>query len=324
MRATPTSSVWGSPIALSNGVTCQGLTSGRLPPEDFNIYLFVVLTFPTEPTKQYNQMGRHHERQYERIHREKLLQHASQIIKTYANKYKLSQDQHFRVSCGKKYSSSIKNNNINSRFSLQMNLHQLQDTIKFALDTSFFRVGSVTIKQSRGAGIGNPMSPMICEGSILATEFRWRSSEASRSIIPVRYVDNLFSLQLEDYTDQTQEFKGWDPQFYIPPISLEQCEVQDEYLGCRLFLSQGVLQSLYVVRKESWRYPHSGSAGTNNRLTTGLHSRLHAAYKLSFPKQLQVKAIHQLISLYIKLGHNRAFVTKIVNKFKAKHKLFTG
>ena len=256
------------------------------------------------------------------VPQQKLLQHAAQIIKTYADKHNLSQDTHFRVSCGKKYATSIKNNNINSRYFLQINLRQLQDTIKFALQTSFFRVGSITIKQSRGSGIGNPMSPMLCEGSILATECRWRASDQALSIIPVRYVDNLFSLQLNGFKSQTQLFAGWDSQFYNPPISLEQCEVQDEYLGCRLFLSQGILNSLYVVRTESWRYPHSASAGTNNRLTTGLHSRLHAAHKLSWPKHLQVKAVNQLTSLYIKLGHNKAYVNKIVNKFKAKYKLF--
>ena len=254
------------------------------------------------------------------VPQQKLLQHADQIIKTYTNKHNLSDDKHFRVSCGKKYATSIKNNNINSRYSLQMNLRQLLDTIKFALQTSFFRVGSTTIKQSRGSGIGNPMSPMICEGSTLATECRWKASNQAISTIPVRYVDNLFALQLN--ASETQLFTGWPSQFYNPPISLEQCEVQDEYLGSKLFLSQGILNSMYVVRIESWRYPHSGSAGTNNRLTTGLHSRLHAAYKLSWPRHLPVKAVSQLSSLYIKLGHNKAFVDKIVNKFKAKHKLF--
>ena len=165
---------------------------------------------------------------------------------------------------------------------------------KIVLQYSYFSIGGALFHQVRGCCIGNPLSPMLCDGAILANEIKWPTNHAN--ILPVRYVDNLAGFSTQS------EFLGWDPSFYHQPISLETCPIHQFFLGCNLSMSPTGLSCEYMVNQERWRYCHIRGAGSSNRLLTGFFSRISAAYSLSFPTSSKHLAILKLGKLYLELG----------------------
>ena len=125
----------------------------------------------------------------------------------------------------------------------------------------------------------------------------------------MRYVDNLAEFTTKSSTS------GFDQRFYFQPISLEQCPLQNIFLGCRITTDGPTTQCLYVVHDESWRYVSVQGAGSLSHKLSGLHSRMHAAFTLSFPFSNKKIAIRQLAKIYLNLGFDSKEINDVVHKF---------
>ena len=106
----------------------------------------------------------------------------------------------------------------------------------------------------RGSCVGNPLSPMICEGAILSSEIKWQCPPGAK-ILPCRYVDNLLGLSAQPH------FGGWTTDFYFAPINLETCTDHKFFLGGDFYLINGRLACQYHINPEKWRYVNPKGPG---------------------------------------------------------------
>ena len=98
----------------------------------------------------------------------KLLERARHNIQSYCSKYNTDNSRIFRIYIGKSKKPAEKAHDINDSQHIKMRLRQVLDAIQFGLLYSYFAVDKSVFVQQRGCCTCNPMSPMICEGSIQA------------------------------------------------------------------------------------------------------------------------------------------------------------
>ena len=241
------------------------------------------------------------------IPQHKLLQSVHRNIEDYCKKHKTNTSHVFLVYIGKHKMGSLKTKSLNNCNWVRIRLRQVIDAIEFAMKYSFFMVHNKMYQQTRGCCIGNPLSPMICDGCIVNREIMNQTDRKTE--IAIRYVDNLASFST------AWDHQGWDPNFYGFPIVLEECPDPNVFLGCRISQINGRLRIQYIVHPEKWRYTHPQGAGSKHRLMTGLHSRATLAVSCSFPHSEKMKAIALLEHQYVRLGFDSPTVHRILKHY---------
>ena len=189
---------------------------------------------------------------------------------------------------------------------------------KVALNVSHFSCMGKVFQQSRGACIGGQASPAICAIVVAFREQMWLSSYntllSSRQLC-IRYVDNR-ALMLSPEDEQLTRFKTLlDLEFYRLPIELEQCG-HAVLLGFTIDMRQ--LEILYVPPAFSRQYRSSRSAGSNQRVLSGLGARLHILHKGTFPKEKIPGRVAMLLAGYKKKGFSFPLLRKISYKVASR------
>ena len=191
-------------------------------------------------------------------------------------------------------------------------------SFKFACFTVIGRV----FAQRRGSPIGNQLSPSLCNLAVCLEEdswvrgfkLLWNSSRLECWFL--RYVDNRF-LVFPRRLLETDAFQLLvSPNFYVPPVVLEPCEV-DDLLGCRVSVHGRRVE--FCIPQEGWKYRVPQSAGSANANLAGFRARVLIIVTQVYPKRDVKDQIRALSRTYLDMGF---FRRELQRAFPAKAKRF--
>lgn len=198
-------------------------------------------------------------------------------------------------------------------------LTDIPELIRLALDMSVFGCMGTLYKQSRGAIIGGHASPAICSMTVAFHEQVWLQSfkitTASRMLC-IRYVDNRLVIIPKELMQDVAYQMFTDLLFYEAPVELENCG-DNVLLGYEISLHDRTC--LYKVPQQSYFYRSPRSAGSTERILSGLGARLHLLYRGTYPKQRCAELLRQLLQGYQDQGFSISELRKISFKVSAQY-----
>ena len=193
--------------------------------------------------------------------------------------------------------------------------------IKVCLSSSAFQCLSAIHTQIRGACIGNPCSPPLCNIVVAFHETIWHESYRvvrNSEQFAVRYVDNRL-LILSKSTVSRNEWRAiTDLGFYQHPVELETVP-DDHFLGFRISIAPPSIT--YIVPTEDWQFRSSWSAGRTEVILSGCESRLHSIFRYTWPRKLLQESVLQLRRAYVSRGFNTSAIDKIIQKVSIAHRV---
>ena len=199
-----------------------------------------------------------------------------------------------------------------------MYLADLLEITQVALQASFFTSLGKVFTQCRGACIGGQASPAICAIVVAFREHMWLTAyqtTISSSQLCIRYVDNR-AIMLSPIDEETARFKLLlNMEFYVLPIELEQCG-HNILLGFEINMQQ--LQILFVPPQFQHEYRSPRSAGSTQRILSGLGARLHILHRGTFPRSNIPELVNKLFNVYVLKGFHISTLRKIGFKVAAK------
>jgi hypothetical protein len=184
-------------------------------------------------------------------------------------------------------------------------LTDIDDLVDLMLQLSFFTSLGICYSQIRGACIGAPASPVICNIAAAFEEHVWikafNLTWFSATKLPAffsRYVDNRACIiHTSDMSPAIRQLTSLD--FYRPPVQLE--EVGDNvFLGFEVKTNTKTIT--YIPPQHGWQFRSPQSAGTTSLLLGSLSSRLHLIARGTFPKDQAKKAAVSLCGQYVDKG----------------------
>ncbi len=195
----------------------------------------------------------------------------------------------------------------------------LEDIVELTglmLELSFFTSLGICYSQIRGACIGAPASPVICNITAAFEEFVWITAFnltwASVTRFPAffsRYVDNRACiLHNSDRTRATTQLTSLD--LYRPPVQLEEVE-GCMFLGFDVDITSRTLT--YDPPVHDWQFRSPNSAGAMALLLSSLGSRLTIIFRGTFPKSNAKKAAGLLCEQYVERGFPSKDVYKLLD-----------
>ena len=228
-----------------------------------------------------------------------------------------------RIIRGKSFTKSTKNR--------ILYLSDFVEIAKLAIEQSFFVCMDSVYSQSRGAIIGGHASPVLCAAAVAYEEFIWirayglvkKSIHITEAGIPplfcIRYVDNRLTLVQRDVQCQWSIARFIRQDFYKSPVELEDCG-DDKFLGFRLNVMESKMT--FVVPEDGYAYRNVRSAGTIQKILSGLQARLHLIHRGTFPKSDISSSVNQLLQGYEKQGFDikvlRRIAFRTAGKFRTK------
>ena len=213
--------------------------------------------------------------------------------------------------------------------------------LEHTLEAALAEVKGRTIRQIRGGPIGAPSSPAWLVLTVSLKDYVWLNSLRPPSSIcqfncrnelrgkvwnVCRYVDNRVVLGLKIQGQSTIPFDLRDQGFYGDAIKLAP-EDKHKLVGAQLILpdrqwrssdiAMPALQCRFYVDgfpehyAENWSLPPGSrwqyrtpmSASSQSSLFSALHSRLHLAWRTSYPPQRTAEALARIAFLYVHLGY---------------------
>ena len=176
--------------------------------------------------------------------------------------------------------------------------------------------------QHRGAPIGSPCSPPLCNLVASVHEYNWAKSmdiiwqdfRLAGVHYVRRYVDNRTAILTKHArTNNTKVANFFHLDFYEPPVQLE--DVGDnKFLGFNVCLADNTCQ--YVLPEV---FRSAASAGSHRLILSGLRSRLHIIAKGTWPRSSRRKSMEQLGTLYEKQGFAPHVISTIVKKVSRRY-----
>ena len=106
--------------------------------------------------------------------------------------------------------------------------------------------------------------------------------------------------------------------FYDHPVELEPCG-NDDFLGNVLDMFHN--RFTYKVPQDECAYRSCHSAGSTNRVLSGLNARLHLLFRATFPRSLAPQLLSQLIAKYEAKGFPHQVLSKMSFKVSSKYKI---
>ncbi len=131
-------------------------------------------------------------------------------------------------------------------------------------------------------------------------------------------VDNRL-LALPNYVDCLPHWKILtNLDFYNKPIELEK-EPGMSFLGFEIDTNKGHVS--YVYPSETWHFRSPKSAGKTSVLLSGLISRIHLIARHSYPEDLMIPNINNLIKMYVDIGFSADQIWKSISKTMAAYNI---
>ena len=191
-----------------------------------------------------------------------------------------------------KSNRTIQGRVIQSKFLKTFRFGDIIPLIKICLTSSAFQCLDKVHTQIRGACIGNPCSPPLCNIVVAFHETIWHESYnvvRNSHQFALRYVDNRL-LILSRATISRNEWRTiTDLEFYQNPVELETVP-DNHFLGFEISISPPSI--VYIVPSENWQFRSLASAGQLQVILSGFESRLHSIFRYTWPRQLLQGSVH--------------------------------
>ena len=216
-----------------------------------------------------------------------------------------------RIIRGKSFTKTTKNRVIY--------LADLESITALALSMSHFECMGLVHIQSRGAIMGGHASPILCAVAVAYDEFIWMNAykiTLDSSFICVRYVDNRLTMVNTKLAEHSAYRMFLDKMFYQFPVELEDCGNQ-EFLGYVINIEEKCIS--FKVPQEAHAYRSCRSAGTMDKVLSGLTARLHLLYRGTFPRSNAKALIQELLGHYEQKGFPRFVLSRIAFKVSARY-----
>ena len=211
-----------------------------------------------------------------------------------------------RIIRGRSFTKSTKNHVIF--------LEDICSISQLALTLSHFTCMGKVHMQSRGAIMGGHASPILCAVAVAYDEWIWKKAyniQLHPSFLCIRYVDNRLTI-LEENLNQIPAYSRFlNKLFYKFPVELEDCG-NNKFLGYCLDFHKGHIW--FDVPTEKHAYRSIRSAGTTDKVLSGLTARLHLLHRGTHPKELAKPLISQLLENYEQHGFPKNILTRIAFK----------
>ena len=193
-------------------------------------------------------------------------------------------------------------------FCKQLFVQDIPELVRIAFEGSYFQCMGIVFQQSRGATIGNQLSPALCGLTVAAEEQMWFESfqlflSSHRHLVFLsRYVDNRFTILPASIAESPAFTKFVDLDFYQPPVQLE--EVGDlHFLGFVVSVPDRKIS--YILPDRKWQIRNPKGASTQATLFSGFKSRLISIIRYTWPIQDVRPAVKQLIRFYVQNGYDQ-------------------
>ena len=179
-------------------------------------------------------------------------------------------------------------------------LSHVPDLVRLILRTSLARVGMATVRQVRGASMGNPCAPALCGAAAALWEVSFyehcciRQPQAS-VVRDLRYVDNRFVHHIAgDDLHWPWRFL-FHPFFYRPPLLLDHVDSED-VMGSRINHSNHSIFMKVPTETDSFR------STTSATVLSGFQARALLAFRFTRPRSAIQDTIQQLQAQHLRAG----------------------
>ena len=198
-------------------------------------------------------------------------------------------------------------------------LSHVPDLVGLILRTSLAQVGVTTVRQVRGASIGNP-APRLCVeqwrhyGKSPSTNTAASDNQAS-VVTDLRYVDNRFVHHIAgDELHWPWRF-FFHPFFYRPPLLLDHVDSED-VMGFRINYSN---HSIFMkVSTETDSFRSTSSACSSATVLSGFRARALFAFRFTRPRSAIQDTIQQLQAQYLRAGLPRELLLSETRKLEQR------
>ena len=204
-----------------------------------------------------------------------------------------------------------------------IHLNHLPDICQAVLLLNYCMVGNTLLQQTRGAPMGSPASPALCDMVVAVCEQSWthtyrnitynvkhcQSKQFTLSgFFATRYVDNRLTL-LPTCTTHLSHFSQFlSPHFYGTPIFLE-TEPGLDYLGFTINPAQHSIHYKATANLTDILSPQSASPDIV--LRSSFRARAILARRLATPQEAVAQAMEQLSEVYKTAGYDQSWIQEL-------------
>ena len=178
---------------------------------------------------------------------------------------------------------------------------------KLSCEVSMFTVMGGTFRQTRGAAIGNQISPRLANATVAVREQQFANSihhlfgQFSNSFWCIRYVDNRLVVLDASHENHPDVRRFLADEFYEKPVELETVHTPDatqEFLGFDLVMQS--YRQVMLLREVPWKIRLPASAGAQQHKLAAYLSKRHSFKGLVFPESAQHSQLLQLQEMFIR------------------------
>ena len=189
-------------------------------------------------------------------------------------------------------------------------LKDVVDICKLSCEVSMFTVLGQTSRQTRGAAIGNQISPTLANATNAVHEQRFAEKvdyimhKHFQQVWCIRYVDNRLVVIAKTMCDHPFIKDFLEDNFYEEPVVLESVATPDavqEFLGFDLQVH--TYKILLLMREAPWKIRPSSSAGTLRQKLAAYQSKKHSIMKFVFPDSEKMMQLKELKTMFIRAGY---------------------
>ena len=204
-----------------------------------------------------------------------------------------------------------------------IHLNHLPNICQAVLLLNYCMVGNTLLQQTRGAPMGSPASPALCDMVVAVCEQSWnhtyrnitynvkhcQSKQFTLSgFFATRYVDNRLTLLPTCATHLPHFTQFLSPHFYGNPIFLE-TEPGLDYLGFTINPTQHSIHYKATANLTDILSPHSASPDIV--LRSSFRARAILARRLATPHQAVTQAMEQLSEVYTTAGYEQSWIREL-------------
>ena len=209
-----------------------------------------------------------------------------------------------------------------------IHLTRLPDICSAVLLLNYCLVGNTLLQQIRGAPMGSPASPALCDMVVAVSEQSWTHTYRNLTynlkhttppmftisgFFATRYVDNRLCL-IPTCTRHNTHFQQFlSPQVYGHPIHLE-TEPGLDFLGFTIQPHNYSIQYIPTRHLTDILSPHSASPSTV--LRSSLAARSILARRLATPQQAVTQAMEQLSQVYERAGYEAQWIRRCLENIR--------
>ena len=173
-----------------------------------------------------------------------------------------------------------------------------------------FTVLGRRFRQTRGAAIGNQISPTLANATvavheqIFAEKVDYVIRNDSQRMWCIRYVDNRLVVMAKTLSNNPHIKSFLEDNFYQEPVVLESVTAPDavqEFLGFDLQVQ--IYKILLLIRDAPWKVRPSSSAGTLQRKLAAYNSKKLSIMKFVFPESQKQVQLKQLKTVFVRAGY---------------------